>query len=209
LTLEALSQVLFTLAGLMLLLTDARGKNVLGIALVGAGIAVAGVFAMISLQRSRLLSRLQARLSRIWPALRLDRIGDFQHAIRRLHTARGTLAVAMTCHGTAWVLGSVEVFCVLALLNQHVLITDALIIESLAQALRNAGFMLPGAFAVQEGAIVAAAALVGVPPPSALAMALVRRTRELLVALPGLIAWWRAESDHGPAPLPAIRRYFR
>jgi len=81
----------------------------------------------------------------------------------------------------------------LVLLGHPVSLSDALVIESLAQALRNAGFMLPGAVAVQEGAIIGAAALVGVLPAPALAAALVRRTREVAIALPGLIAWHRSE----------------
>ncbi|MFC7538930.1 hypothetical protein ACFQU2_04895 [Siccirubricoccus deserti] len=79
------------------------------------------------------------------------------------------------------------------LLGHDVTLAEALVIESLAQALRNAGFMLPGALAVQEGAIIGAAALVGVPPGLALAVALVRRAREVVISLPGLIAWQRAE----------------
>ena len=55
------------------------------------------------------------------------------------------------------------------------------------------GWLLPGALAVQEGAIIAAGALVGVPPATALAAALVRRSREVLFSVPGLIAWQRAE----------------
>ncbi len=47
---------------------------------------------------------------------------------------------------------------VLALLGHPVSLADALVVESLAQALRNAGFMPPGALAVQEGAIIGAAA---------------------------------------------------
>jgi hypothetical protein len=46
---------------------------------------------------------------------------------------------------------------------------------------------------VQEGAMVGAAALVGVPPAAALAAALVRRTREVAFAIPGLVAWHRSE----------------
>jgi uncharacterized membrane protein YbhN (UPF0104 family) len=90
-------------------------------------------------------------------------------------------------------LGAAEVAGVLWLLGAPVTLAEALVIESLAQALRNAGFMLPGALAVQEGAIIGAAALVGVPPGAALAMALARRAREVCLSLPGLIAWQRAE----------------
>jgi uncharacterized membrane protein YbhN (UPF0104 family) len=87
------------------------------------------------------------------------------------------------------VLGCLEISGVLALLHHPVSFSSAFIVESLSQAMRIAGFMLPGAFAVQEGAILAAAALVGVPAETALFVALVRRTRELVVSLIGLLAW--------------------
>ncbi|MBY0333986.1 MAG: hypothetical protein K2X49_25290, partial [Acetobacteraceae bacterium] len=80
----------------------------------------------------------------------------------------------MLWHSLAWVIGALEVAGVLWLLGVEVSLADALVIEALAQALRNAGVLLPGALAVQEGAIIAAAALVGVPPGPALAAALVR-----------------------------------
>jgi uncharacterized membrane protein YbhN (UPF0104 family) len=57
--------------------------------------------------------------------------------------------------------------------------------------------MLPGALGVQEAAMIGAAALVGVPPELALAAALVRRTREVLTAMPGMLAWQRLEAFQG------------
>ena len=125
----------------------------------------------------------------------------------RLHADRRALAASFLWHGAAWALGAVEVMAVLNLLGHPVSLADALVIESLAQALRNAGFMLPGALAVQEGAIIGAAALVGVPAPAALAAALVRRAREICFALPGLLAWHRSEMRATPEPmLPAAAR---
>ena len=85
---------------------------------------------------------------------------------------------ALGWHGAAWALGALEIVGVLGLLGHRLSLADGLIIESMAQALRNAGFMLPGALGVQEGALIGAAALVGVPPAQALTVALVRRTRE-------------------------------
>jgi hypothetical protein len=46
---------------------------------------------------------------------------------------------------------------------------------------------------VQEGAILGAAALVGIAPGAALIVALVRRSRELVVSLLGLMAWTEME----------------
>ncbi|SDC36454.1 lysylphosphatidylglycerol synthase domain-containing protein [Belnapia rosea] len=197
LTLEAVSQLFFTLAGVALLLGVGDGPGLLGFALAGFGIALAGAAAMVLFQRRlplTLLERLLARLARRWPAIDPAWIRELQEAILQLHADWPRLAVATLWHTISWLLGAIEIAGVLWLLGHPISLADALVIESLAQALRNVGFMLPGALAVQEGAIIGAAALVGVPPAAALAVALVRRTREVCLSLPGLIAWQRAES---------------
>ena len=193
-TLETVSQLVFTLAGVGLLLASGADGALAGVTAAGLGVAAAGAAAMVVAQRHLgPLERLLAFLARRWPALRPEWIGRFQREVLRLHTDWRGLAAALLWHGAAWVLGAFEIMGVLGLLGHPVSLADALVIESLAQALRNAGFMLPGALAVQEGAMVGAAALVGVPPAAALAAALVRRTREVAFALPGLVAWHRSE----------------
>jgi putative membrane protein len=196
-TLEAVSQLFFTLAGIALLLAGRETGGLAGFALAGLGIALAGAAAMVAVQRRLPLSRIErglARLSRRWPAIRPDAIRDFQAAILALHANWPRLAAAMLFHTISWVLGAVEIAGVLWLLGHPITLADALVVEALAQALRNVGFLLPGALAVQEGAIIGAAALVGVPASAALAVALVRRSREVVFSLPGLLAWQRAES---------------
>jgi putative membrane protein len=193
-TLEAVSQFVFTLAGVGLLLAGGADRALASITAAGLGITAAGAVAMVVAQRHLgSLERLLALLARRWPALRLEWIGRLHREVLRLHTDWRGLAAALLWHGAAWALGALEIIGVLWLLGHPVSLSDALVIESLAQALRNAGFMLPGALAVQEGAMIGAAALVGVPPAAALAVALVRRTREVGVALPGLVAWHRSE----------------
>lgn len=202
LTVEAVSQFAFTLLGFALLLADGEAGNMAGIAIAGIGLAALGVLGMIGAQRHlplRWLETAMTWLSRRWPRLQPTWIGSFQSAVLRLHADRRAMAAAMAWHLLAWALGAVEIMAVLALLGHHVSFADALIIESLAQALRNAGFMLPGALGVQEGAIIGAAALVGVPAIPALAAALVRRTREVLFGLPGLLAWRRSHKRVGAA----------
>jgi putative membrane protein len=200
LTVEAVSQAVFTVVGVGLLLAGTAEPALAGAAAAGLGVAAAGAFALVMAQRHLgPLERLLERLSRRWPALRPEWIRELQGAVLRLHTDRPALAASFLWHGAAWAIGAVEVMAVLGLLGHPVSFADALVIESLAQALRNAGFMLPGALAVQEGAIVGAAALVGVPPSAALAAALVRRAREVCFAVPGLLAWHRSEMKGMPA----------
>lgn len=203
-TIEAVSQLFFTLAGIFLLLVGRETGGLAGFALAGLGIALAGAAAMVAVQRRlplALLERGLARLARRWPAIRPDAIRDFQAAILALHANWSRLAAATLFHTISWVLGAVEIAAVLWLLGHPITLADALVVEALAQALRNAGFLLPGALAVQEGAIIGAAALVGVPAAAALAVALVRRSREVVFSLPGLLAWQRAEARAGrPSP---------
>jgi putative membrane protein len=199
LTLEVVSQALFTVAGLAFLLGRTTGGGATGFATVGVGVSVA-VGCALALLGVQWLLRLQwdgARLAPLvarWPALGLHRLGSLYRAVRHLHARRPNLAAGLCWHGAAWVLGAMEIVGVLGLLGHKVSFAEGLIVESVAQALRNAGFMLPGAVGLQEAALVGGAALVGVPPPLALTVALVRRARELLLSVAGLLAWHRAEA---------------
>lgn len=196
LTLEAVSQLVFTLVGVGLLLALQAGGALAWAALGGLALAALGAVTMVVLQRNLPIAALQrglARLSRWIPAVRPEAVVTFQAAVLRLHAQPRALLAGTALHLLAWVSGAAEVMWILGLLGHDISFADALVIESLAQALRNAGFLLPGALAVQEGAVIGAAALVGVPPAAALAAALVRRAREMLFSLPGLLAWQRAE----------------
>ena len=64
---------------------------------------------------------------------------------------------------------------------------DALLLESVGQAIRGAAFAVPGALGVQEGGYVLLATLVGLPSHAGLALSLAKRTREILLGLPGLL----------------------
>lgn len=195
-TMETVSQLLFTLAGIALLLVHHGDGGLAGFALGGLGFATLGAGALILFSRRLplgLIERGLARLARRWPSIRPGAVRGIQADILALHAEWPRLVAALCWHTISWVLGAVEIAWVLNLLGHPISLADAVVIEALAQALRNLGILLPGALAVQEGAIIASAALVGVPPGAALAAALVRRTREVAFSLPGLFAWHRAE----------------
>jgi hypothetical protein len=54
---------------------------------------------------------------------------------------------------------------------------------------RSGAFAVPGALGVQEGGFVLLGPLVGVSPETALALALVKRVRELAIGGGGLLVW--------------------
>ena len=88
-----------------------------------------------------------------------------------------------------WLWGSVEIWLALWLLGHPIGPVEAVILESMGQALRSAGFALPGGLGAQEGGIVAGALVLGIVPDLALAVALIKRARELAYGVPGLLAW--------------------
>src|SRR6202030_4436335 len=86
-----------------------------------------------------------------------------------------------------WLVGTGEVFLILELLNNPVSWVNALLLESLGQAIRGAAFAVPGALGVQEGGYLLLAPLAGLPPDMALELSLAKRARELLLGVPGLL----------------------
>ena len=199
-SLEAISQMLFTILGLGMFLAIRGDADVTGFLI---GIAAAGVMAvaLILVQRPpalNVLRRLLQRLARRWPRLEPAWLDRYQAALLRLHADRRALALALLLHVGCWMMGAIEMMLVLWLIGHPITFAEALVIEAFAQVLRNAGFLLPGAAGIQEGAIIAGALLVGVPVSAAITAALVRRTREVLIGGAGLFAWRRDEMRAQP-----------
>ena len=86
-----------------------------------------------------------------------------------------------------------EVWLILYLLGHPVSFAEAFILESLGQAARSAGFMVPGGIGIQEGGLLLIGAHLGLTPELALALSLGKRAREIVIGVPCLIAWQLAE----------------
>jgi uncharacterized membrane protein YbhN (UPF0104 family) len=56
-------------------------------------------------------------------------------------------------------------------------------------AARSAGFMIPGALGVQEAALLVVGGLVGLPVETAMIIAVVKRLRDIVIGVPGLLVW--------------------
>ncbi len=52
---------------------------------------------------------------------------------------------------------------------------------------------IPGALGIREGGYVVVGGLLGIPGDTAFAPALIRRVRELIIGLPGLLTWQLVE----------------
>ncbi len=86
-----------------------------------------------------------------------------------------------------------EIWLAAYLMGYPIGMLESVVLKSLSMAIRNAAFVVPGALGIQEGSFVVLGAIVGLPPDLMLSVSLATRLRELLVSVPGLIAWQYTE----------------
>jgi putative membrane protein len=191
LTLEALTQGLFTILGVAVLAAseDQPWAPWLRV-VVGVTISVGVLFLLA--QRAGLLRLVEAaaeRLGRLFPGLPAGALRGLHAELVRLQRERNALLWAGSLHFAAWLLGVAESWLALAAMGAPASLSTALIVESIGMAARSAGFAVPGALGVQEAGFILAGELCGLPADAAVALSMIKRARELLVGLPGVLAW--------------------
>ncbi|WP_322105622.1 flippase-like domain-containing protein [Paraburkholderia sp. J41] len=193
-TLQAVAQIVFAVFGIALFSAYAANgaPRDLGLA---AAIATLVLGAMIALfyvaQRRGLFGRLlrvaqKLFAKRDWSAL-ATRADAIDASVKSLYQERGRAAASFVLSLAGWLAGTAEVWLALRFLGHPVGWVDALLLESIGQAIRGAAFAIPGSLGVQEGGYLLLAPLVGLPPEAALALSLAKRARELVLGLPGLL----------------------
>jgi putative membrane protein len=192
-TLTISTQIVFTLFGLALLLWHLGSGDVAGSVLAGVAVMSLMIAGFYLVQRRGLFSLLTGLLGRISSRPDFDALTGGAAAmdamVRSLYRHRTALYGAAALHLLAWFVGIGEVWLAMAVLGIPGGLIEAALLESLARALRTAAFAIPGAVGVQEGGFLVFGALLGIPSDAALSLALARRVRELVLGLPGLLAW--------------------
>ncbi|HEY6027947.1 MAG TPA: flippase-like domain-containing protein [Pseudolabrys sp.] len=202
---QAGTQFLFALVGFALVIAHGVGDSFihdLAWALAAAALALTGFYVAQRHGGEKLLNALLKRLAR---GREWQINGTFEAVFRQLHLVYGRrqrLAATVICHLAIWFIGACEVWVALSAMGYDITYADAVAIESLAQAARGAAFAVPGGVGVLEGGLVVLCALYGIPAHSALALALMKRAADLLVGVPGLIAWHTLETRR----LAALKR---
>jgi putative membrane protein len=101
---------------------------------------------------------------------------------------------------------ALELWLALHFLGTNVSIAQALVLEALIQMLSSAAFLVPAGLGVQEGGFVLIGGLLGLDPATCLALAGARRIRDLLIYVPGLLAWQAAEYSPASSSRVSARR---
>ncbi len=197
LLLEMSTQVLFTVIGVALLAHIAGRSDVSDLATRALWVAsaiVAGAFVALRFGLAALIERAVLRVGRLlaWPAS--AEIGGLHAALAGRFRSLPRVALAALWHLISWLLGGLEVCLILHFFGTDVGPGTGLIIESFGQALKAVGFAVPGAIGVQEGGYVVVCRLLNIPPETAIALSLIKRAREVVLGIPGLILWHRTEA---------------
>ena len=193
-TLQTFAQIAFALLGVALLGAQARHISQHGLrtsALIASGLLALQVGGFYWIQRRGLFSKLMRAATRFagkrdWSQW-VSQAQAIDLAVQDTYTRSGPVAASFFLSVVGWLVGTGEVYLILQLIHHPVGWMDALLLESLGQAIRGAAFAIPGALGVQEGGYLLLAPLAGLPPDAALALSLAKRARELLLGVPGLL----------------------
>jgi putative membrane protein len=193
LTLTVVGQIIFTLLGLVLLTHFLGGGEITQGVLIGTAIGALSISGFYWLQQRGLFGRLARWLEKLpvggsWLTL-VGGADALDASVVQLYSQRQRLLRSFLWTLLGWFLGTGEVWLALYFLGYPVGWVEALLIESLAQAVRGAAFLIPGALGVLEGGYIVLGSLIGLPSTVGLTLALARRVRELCLGIPGLLAW--------------------
>jgi len=193
-TVQSMSVLLWALVGIAILAVVAPADEpMVTAAFVGAALLALGIAGFVAVQYAGafgLFARPAARVSssRKWQSL-VDSAADLDSTIRALYRRLGPLALSTGLRVAKRAVMAGEVWFIAWLLGYPIGLAEAVMLNSLAVALRSAAFAVPGGLGVQEGGYILLGALVGLPPDVMLAISLATRVGELIEGLPGLVAW--------------------
>ena len=193
-TLQTLALSAFALIGLALIATQLSthaAHALLPALLVATGVLAVPAVAFYFLQRRGLFAWSMRAISRVCGRRDWSSLQSRAEAIdRAVHTTYGHgkgAHASFLLNLAGWLAGTGEVYLILQLFGTPVSWVVALMLESVGQAVRGAAFAVPGALGVQEGGYLLLAPLAGLHPDTALALSLAKRTREILLGVPGLL----------------------
>jgi putative membrane protein len=194
-TVELSAQVLYTLFGVALLVSQLHGgPHSAPLVWQIAGALGFLVFAACAfgLVQGRGVTWLGGLAQRWWPDS-VSRADAVRASLDTIYRQPLRLLAALSLHCLGWVGSGLGSWIALQFMDAHAPLWAVLAVESLMYAARGVAFILPGGLGVQEGAYVLLAPLFGLQPSDLLAVSLLRRARDLVVGVPTLLIWQARE----------------
>jgi putative membrane protein len=193
-TLQTFAQIVFALIGVILLgmqTSHFSPRALRNSALIASAFLAVQVGGFYLVQRRGMFGKLMRAVRRFsgkrdW-SQRVAQAQAIDLSVEATYRRNGAVTASFSLSLIGWLVGTGEVYLIALFLGTRVSWLDALLLESLGQAIRGAGFAIPGALGVQEGGYLLLGPLAGLSPDAALALSLAKRARELLLGLPGLL----------------------
>jgi putative membrane protein len=196
LTTETFAQGLYVLAGvaasLSLLHRNALLSPWTGAMLGGALFLSIGslLFAALQLNGSRWAEKIGGKLF----SSTTSQAHSFSETVHAIYRRRARVALSILLQFAGWIASGLWLWVVLAVMDIHPDLWSAIAIQALVEGLRSATVFIPAAIGVQEAGYAAVAPVFGLPPEIGLAVSLLRRARDILVAVPVLLLWQFVET---------------
>lgn len=192
-TLQIATQALYALLGLGIFLAYGQDWQ-LAIAII-ASVIYLGLLGLIfyRVQKAGLFGAIASWSQRLLPLTRQENLGEsaqqVDQAVKKMYSRTPQLAMAFAWRFAFRLVSAGEVWLVMGWLEHPVNLWEALILESLGQAVRSAAFLIPGGLGAQEGGLMLIGTALGIPTSISLSLSLCKRCRELILGIPGLIVW--------------------
>jgi putative membrane protein len=201
------SQAVYTALGIALLLGMARvqGSGLNQALIVALVLLVVGLVALYLIQRGRMLGKAAMLVQKALAGNLRSMAGQLHSgaqaldsAVNELYRRYRTLARCVAWRLLTWLLHTLEAWLIMRYLGAPVSWSEAVVLESLGTAVRNAAFLVPAGLGAQEGGFLLLGGALGISPPLCLALSLAKRAREMIVGLPALGAWaWLERRNAG------------
>lgn len=195
-TLEFFAQLPYTALGLALFVYLQPDTRLAPPILVGLLIAASAATAFVAVQHRgfRYLDRIGGILGVGWAERGGAGAAALHAELTGIYRRRIGLMVNFALHFACWVASAIQLWLVLWLAGAPLSFAAVLAIESLVYAIRTAGFAVPQAIGLQEGAYVVLGAGFGLSPEMALAVSLLKRGRDLATGLAVVAVWQTIEA---------------
>lgn len=200
-TINVLALILFLTVGFWFVVNSPDlPPSYKSIAGTGLGALIFGVVIFFLIQRTKVTSVIGKFLSHrkffSWLTKSLKHVEAVEQRLVVFYTVlRGRFFFAFICASLNWVLGALEVYYTMRLIGHPISFFDAWIIESVAQLVKAGSFFIPASIGLQEGAFLAIGGAITGSPAAGFTSAIVRRFREVVWILWGLIVFYVIKPD--------------
>ena len=194
---QAWAVALSAVIGLGLLLRKGSESDLIGYLALGTLLLLLGTGGFVWVQKRGAVGtvgRMAQALARKTDDAGLSaNVAEADAAVRWLTRQPAAVAGAVAIRLLGGIAMAGEIWLAAWLMGLSIGLAEAVILQSLAMALRGAAFVVPGGIGVQEGGYIAIGALLGLPADEMLSLSLATRLRELVSAVPGLLVWQLSE----------------